>query len=417
MPPESDPDAPDPDALRRAELDALLLSDEEPERLRLKVEALLELEKIKLERDKNALEQEQHAMDKRRWWANPLIAAASVAALSLLGDMVISGIQGRNALLLQKQEASSDLIVKAFNSDVEQTLANMNFLISAGLIEADGDKIIEAAEQYRPRSDAPAPAEPSRATMRLLKPVQLTGRLSHVLDGDSVRVHLDEQSLQDPLVQSMRLRDEGLVAFSLEISDAPELRGPVCREVLQPKQEVWAEQAKAFTETQVGPPDSPVRLVVFGLLLGNPRGLLITGETPELDAVTAFNRSVNHGLLDAGLAIPFFIDGHPKRLIGAAQGVAARAEARGTGMYADLDRRFDPAASDPGLLSPWAYRRMCRALRSSPTDITGYMARFFREGSGPAYVASDEPLKVEDMFAQEDGVLRQLIPMRDIYFR
>jgi endonuclease YncB( thermonuclease family) len=353
----------------RSEIDAFLQSESDPDRGRLRLETLLELERLEIEREKARREEDRHEQERRRWYVNPLFVAVAVGALSLIGDFIVSAVQGRQALSLQQLEASSDLVVSVFSDEAEQSLDNLRFLIGAGLVQDPDGRILAAAERFEPRAQSLGDRPPVRAGV-YADPVEGQARVVRAIDGDTVVLDLGDWSPAPTGGPAPRLNEDGTLSLSLAGVNAPQI-DVLCYTPLAMQQVYWGVSAKHELEVLVGLDrrDAPtVRVQITSVDdFGRARGLIGPPSLAEQDTIAFFRASYNAALLAEGHALASYTGVTPDGRVGVLEpdfiaeirALTEQAEAAGKGLWTDLRRSFDIDTPEPTLIHPLLFLRVC----------------------------------------------------------
>lgn len=117
--------------------------------------ANVELEKTRLEferettRDdfslrKAELELRREELKFKSGWLNPITLAILAGTATLFGNIIVTYMQGANALTLERSKLSSNLILEAIKTgDTDQAVKNLAWMLKIGLIEDSQGKIAE----------------------------------------------------------------------------------------------------------------------------------------------------------------------------------------------------------------------------------------------------------------------------------
>ncbi|MDJ0824534.1 MAG: hypothetical protein QNJ16_03410 [Rhodobacter sp.] len=405
--------------LRRDDLEQLISSGEDIETTRLRVEAMLELEKLRIERENHKLEEDRQVRERRQWWANPLMVAAAVAALSLLGDMVLSSIQRSNANDLQRQKQSSDLIVKAFNADANQTIANLGFLSELELVDVDREALLAAAEQYRPKSDTASRAPSIGSPVILQRPIFGSGTFIRTANANSVTLRVERLDSGLPLGRGFRLTREGGVHIRLAGLQAMFPSTDRCGSDLRTRKAAeWGRAARtAVTGFFGAATGQPVSFVLFANnAVGSFFGIVAKGEGFGDDPAKIYDASINRDLIINGHATPWFRVEMGRPLTDLIVRDADAAEDAKAGMYAEMDGAIDPANLADEIEPYWALIELyCRAAARTPDDIPGHLTQSLQT-VGIYDLKSGEALGRDDLFSFEGDKVRIKVRSQELGF-
>ena len=396
----------------RTEIEDILASETDVERAKAKIEGLLAAERLKLEQERSDREEERLIREKRRWYANPLFVAVSVGALTLLGDAIVSSVQGTRDLELQKQRAASDLIRSAFVDDPQQTIQNLEFMIAAQLIEDAEGAIIAAAERFSPRETVAATPQPEVVRGVFGPRVARVGTIERIIDGDSLRVRFSGGFEGGP---TPRISSSGAVTVALAGVDAAEVRTLGCDRDKMAATTAFGELARAEAQAFIGSPEAPARML-FLLTEVSSFGRLhaivapLTRAQPE--PLAMYDASLNRLLARKGLAIPSEGERLPEGIEARIRSDIRQSEEARLGMFSNLTRRVDLDAEDMGVLPSWLLRRACFILRSEKS-ADAYFADYFanvqvHDADTGAVLDASSFIKVEG------NVIEQLRPMHSV---
>jgi hypothetical protein len=69
-------------------------------------------------------------------WTATILAGITAAFLAFLGNIIVTYLEGRNALQLKREEFQTSLILKAIKTgDAEVAAKNLSFFIQAGFLD------------------------------------------------------------------------------------------------------------------------------------------------------------------------------------------------------------------------------------------------------------------------------------------
>ncbi|MEO0916063.1 MAG: hypothetical protein AAFY31_03650 [Pseudomonadota bacterium] len=399
----------------RAEIEQILSEEDDVERARAKIEALLEAERLQLERDRSDRDDERLDREKRRWYANPLFVAVSVGALTLFSDFIVSSLQGRQDLLIQRERAASDLIRSAFVDEPEQTIRNLEFMIAAQLIEDPDKAIINAAEEFGPRETVtPVQSAPAVQVGVFDPPIFTTGTVERIVDGDSLTVRLDFEFVSGGPVP--RVSSDGVLSASLAGVDAAELSVPGCDSGPESEARVWGEKARALAIEAMQPGQNRrVRFVLTEVDRFGRLHLIVapTTRVPD-DPRRIFDQSLNATLLKSGLGIPAIDDELPETLWTVVRGLSRDSEASGEGMFAEVSRRIDLDDVDLSRVPPWLARRVCFLMRRGTAPETYFENYFNANGAVFLDAETNRRLSGADIVRVDGSVVEQLRPLHSL---
>ncbi len=379
------------------------------------LDALIAAERLQLERDRSERDEERLDREKRRWYANPLFVAVAVGGLALFSDFVVSSLQGRQDLAIQRERAASDLIRSAFTDETEQTIRNLEFMIAAGLIEDAEGAIISAAQQFGPRETISAPATSGSTSGEFDTPEFRIGTVERVVDGDSLIVRFERGFSDGP---SPRARPDGTVSVRLAGLDAAEVQSFGCREGYAEAMEAFGRQGLEAAKAFVGGDQDGVQMR-FALTGVDGLGRLYAVVAPLTrapdDAIEIYKTSLNRHLLTQGHAVAELHFAIPDALVPMIREDAADAAQRKVGMHAGLEYDVDLTAEVLPPMPPWLMRRICSIMRSSTPEPGAYFSRVLgRYDIRDA--ASGQSLSASDVIAVNGMKVSLLRPMHSLRF-
>ena len=110
----------------------------------------------------------QEESTKFKAWSRSFIVTVSVAALTGIIGIISSFLQHQSQINLEDRKAAHQLIRNAIQADRAASLANIRFLLDAGLIDNSlyqNQRIIEAAKRHTPRRVVVGSATPEDAEL------------------------------------------------------------------------------------------------------------------------------------------------------------------------------------------------------------------------------------------------------------
>ncbi|MEL6169108.1 MAG: hypothetical protein AAFR35_10485 [Pseudomonadota bacterium] len=387
----------------RTEIDRILETEPDADRAKAAVDAMLDVERLIIDRERAERDEERLERERRRF-VNPILVALAAGVLAIAGDAYISQQQGRQELELARERAQSDLIRSAFVGEVDQTIANLNFMIDAGLIQDPGDLIINAARNNEPRETAPVADEPRFVPGVFDPPVSRLGLVERVSDGDTLLVRFDGGFGAGP---RPRAQPNGMHYVHLAGADAAELRGiPGCGEVPDALRAI-GQEARDVSASLEG---ERVRFLLvevtgFGML----RAIVAPVTRAPDDAALLYRDSLNRSLLTSGLAIPNVGDRLPPDLWQQIQADARAAERDGRGMFDRVTRRVDLGAEGAPIAPPWLLKLVCNQRRNNIDPDTFFTELFERRRYEDS--ATGQRLTADDVIRIDGDVLTQTRPV------
>lgn len=193
--------------------------------------ARLEFEKEKFLKDLSLREREILLKEQdlnRSKWNNPLVLAATTAALALSGNLLATWFNNNNQLRAERSKSEATLILEMIKTaDPVKATNNLKFLVEAGLV-SDPDQVLRLNTYFQKRKPAEGPVLPSDAPTPSRNPCAQVSSNARKIVAESRKIPIASVSERTNLRNNPKVDDLDIVeivmqaeeTFNVEISDS-----------------------------------------------------------------------------------------------------------------------------------------------------------------------------------------------------